>query len=116
MLMIERVAFQYIWVRDRDRLGIGVDGINPSNPEETPGFTHERSWRDMVSQWYELARRLQRALAREEPDSSFVRDQVLREAGVVIAQVCDTYPYDVAEHLKEKFAEASDHLEETNAV
>lgn len=116
MLMIERVAFEYIWMRDRERLGIGVNGIHPANPDLTPGFTHERSWRDTIAQWYELAHRLQRALAREEPDASFVRDQVLREAGVVIAQVCDSYPEDVAAEMKEKFAEAFDELEEASAV
>lgn len=116
MLMIERVAFEYVWMRDRERLGIGVNGINPANPEEAPGFTHERSWRDTIAQWYDAARSLQRAMAKEAPDPGFVRDQALREAGVIISQVLDANYPDVAEEMKEKFADAFDQLEDASAV
>jgi hypothetical protein len=111
MLMIERVAFEYVWMRDREAMGIGVNGLNPANPDEPPGYAHERSWRDTITQWYEMASRLQKAVSKEEPDPSFIRDQTLREVGVIVGQVCDQYP-DMADELKEKFAEAFDQAEE----
>jgi hypothetical protein len=113
MLMIERVVFEYVWMRDRERLGVGVNGINPNNPDEVPGFPHERSWRDTIAQWYDAAYKLQRAMAREEPDPGFVRDQALREAGVIISQVCDKF-YGGDEEMKERFAEAFDELEDAS--
>jgi hypothetical protein len=110
-LMVERVAFLYIWIRDREAMGIGLDGDNKlastDEPDKKIGFVHERNYRETLSMWWSMAHTLQGAQARTL-QAQQVKEAVLKRVGKVIADTCDSMNVEVGQPLKEKFVEAFD--------
>lgn len=88
-LMVERVAFLYVWIRDREARGVGSEGVNPTDPTKRPGFVHERNYRETMDMWFDWATKLQRAEAKGLDEDEATKDRVLSRAGQIMAQVAD---------------------------
>jgi hypothetical protein len=103
LVMVERVAFLYVWVRDREEQGIGREG-SVENPTQAPGFVHERTYRETLQMWFDMAAKLQSAFARAQPEVEDVNPADAREA--VEAEVAKVVSEVAREMLPEADAKA----------
>jgi hypothetical protein len=115
LLMTERVAFMYCWTREREARGIGIDGVNPDDPKQAPGFVQERNYRETNDMLWRWMTDLQKAEAKVMPDPSFVKDQAYEELGAIIADACDELPEEIGEAARAKITAKFEEWERAKA-
>lgn len=94
-LMLERVAFLYIYIRDRE--AAAASGPMPH------GFAHDRAYKETLQLWQGMAAGLQKQGAKSKDDAE-VRQHVLDAVTRTISAVLDTFPPEEATALRERFA------------
>ena len=102
MMMVERTAFFYCWVRDRERSGVGTeDGDAPPNPAadnghavHRQGFVHERNYKEAIQLLTDMMARLQRTSS-GAVDAGEIRNEAMEEHTRIMLAGLETLPTDV---------------------
>jgi hypothetical protein len=109
MMMIERTAFFYCWVRDRERSGVGTEGriVSPEQAKEGIGFVHERNYKEATQLLTDMLSRLQRASS-DDVNVAEVRADVMEQFVEVMTAAIDTLPDDIQDVVRDRMAMAFD--------
>lgn len=90
-MMVERIAFLYVWLRDQERQGLGA--LAGRNYKETLGL-----WMNMASTLHKDVR--------TSVDAEKIREHIVSAVSNAINGVFDTMHPDVADPLRASFADA----------
>lgn len=107
MMMVERTALFYCYVRDRERSGIGHEGhtLSPAEVEKGMGFVHERNYKEATQLLTDMLSRLQRASS-DTIDAAEIRSEAIDQVTKVMLAAIDTLPEDVQEQVRGRIADA----------
>jgi hypothetical protein len=112
MMMVERTAFFYCWVRDRERSGVGTEDGSTPNPvaadadqDQQPqrqGFVHERNYKEAIQLLSDMLARLQRASS-DTADPARIKDETIEQHTAVMLSGIDTLdlPEETKKHVRD---------------
>lgn len=91
-MMVERIAFLYVWLRDREARGLDATLAG-------------RNYKETMQLWVSMAASLHKD-ARTSVDREEIRAHIIKGVMVTLNGVMDTMHPDVADGLRERFAGA----------
>lgn len=94
-MLIERVCYLYIHIKDKESSTIGTEG----------GFAHDRAYKETLQLWQSMAGDVRKAKT-VVVDADQIRDVILQHVNETMQSVLDSFHPDVAAGLRVKFAEA----------
>lgn len=101
-MLIERMAFLYIMIRDKERYNIGEE-----RQGNLVGFAHERNHKEILATWLGMTQGMQSARWKSA-DPEVVKQEVLDEVVERLSRVVDRLPADirpfVGEELRAEFS------------
>lgn len=104
-MIVERIAFTYISIRDRESHRIG----EKDEAGRFVGFEHERNYKETQQMWMDMATKVQKQL-KGAVNEDEVRTKVLESVQAAVGQVISELPPEVrgtaAKRLAEAFEEA----------
>lgn len=109
MMMVERTAHFYCWVRDRERSGVGTEDktLSPEQAEQGIGFVHERNYKEATQLLTDMLSRLQR-VSSDQVDPSEVREDAMGQFIDVMNAAIDTLPDEMQDHVRGHLSMAFD--------
>ena len=107
MMMVERTAFFYCWVRDREQSGIGREGhvLSPDEAQKGVGFVQERNYKEAIQLLTDMLARLQRA-SQDTSDAATIRAEAFKQFTRVMLATIETLRDDIQEEVRDRFAMA----------
>jgi hypothetical protein len=104
MMMVERTAFFYCWVRDRERSGVGTEGhtLSPEEAQKGVGFVHERNYKEATQLLTDMLSRLQRASS-DTADPMEIRQEAMAQFIDVVNATIDTLPDEYRDTVRDRF-------------
>lgn len=101
-MMVERLVFTYISIRDREQHKIGE---KDKETGANKGFEHERNYKETVQMWMQMAQGFQ-AAKNKAVDEKKVKEHILTKIASVISQAIQELPVSIREPVQQQMAEA----------